>query len=276
MSNIDISKEFYISLSHNEFPIESSPYRIGSCIVCICLAGSADVEIDLQTHHFQKNDIIEAFPGQIIATMGKSPDFCVAWLSFSNQMLDDIMYRLPAEFIGMLKRTVKYPLPEDECRDFISDYFATIAKIFDDRSNICRRQMILNLVHNFYLGLYSKSVMNNKLQMQYECSRKKEIQNEFFRLMKEHPDQRNVLFFAEQLCITPKYLSMVTKDTTGSSAKDLIDKFAIAELKLQLRAANIPLKIIAEQLAYPCEAFLCKYFKKHTGITPSNYRNSLR
>ena len=83
-------------------------------------------------------------------------------------------------------------------------------------------------------------------------------------------------FYAGELCITPKYLSIITKECVGASAKELIDRYAITELKLQLKSSSIPLKEIAAQLNYPCEAFLCKYFKKHTGMTPSNYRNASR
>jgi len=269
--------DFNISLRYSDLPIDYSPCRITACFVCVCLSGSADIDIDLRTYHFAKNDIIEVFPGQILACNEKSEDFAIAWFTFSNQMVDEVLYRLPAEFIGFLKDNVKYQLPEKERDEMFADYFITINKIFADSSSICRREMILNLLNNFYLNLYSKVVLNKRIiASPDQRKRKKELQDEFFRLIKEYTKIREVSFFAEKLCITPKYLSIVTKETTGSSAKDLIDKFAITELKLQLKSTSVPLKRIAEQLDYPCEAFLCKYFKKHTGITPSYYRRVSR
>jgi YesN/AraC family two-component response regulator len=192
-------------------------------------------------------------------------------------MIDEVLYRLPSDFIGFLKRAVMYPLPVAERDEIVSDYFNAIYKIFTDSTNICQREMILNLVHNFYLNLYSKVVLNDKInRVEGERKRKKELQHEFFRLMKEHIQIREVSFFAEKLCITPKYLSIVTKETTGSSAKELIDQFAVTELKLRLKSTTTPLKVIAGQLQYPSEAFLCKYFKKHAGTTPSYYRSVSR
>lgn len=273
----DIEIDFNISLRYSDLPIDYSPCRISACFVYVCLSGYANIEIDLRTYRFAKNDIIEVFPGQILACNEKSDDFSIAWFTFSNQMIDEVLYRLPAEFIGFLKESVKYQLPENEKFEIITDYFTTINKIFTDSSNICRREMILNLLNNFYLNLYSKVVLNNRISASPDQrKRKKELQDEFFRLIKEHTKIREVSFFAEKLCITPKYLSIVTKDTTGSPAKDLIDKFAITELKLQLKSTSVPLKRIAEQLDYPCEAFLCKFFKKHTGVTPSYYRRVSR
>jgi AraC-like DNA-binding protein len=272
-----IEKDFHISLEYNDFPIEYSPCRIKECMVCVCLAGCADIEIDLRPYNFVQNDIIVVFPGQILACNTKSEDFTNAYFSLSNKIIDEVLYRLPAEFIGFLKESVKYPLPLSEREEIITDYFFFINKLFTDLSNICRHEMILNLLHNFYLNIYSKVILNNNLNtLQRQGKRKKELQDKFFCLVKEHIASREVSYFAEMLCITPKYLSIVTKETTGSSAKDLIDKFAITELKLRLKSTSTPLKGIAEQLNYPCEAFLCKYFKKHTGITPSRYRNSSR
>ncbi len=269
-----IENDFYISLHHNGFPIDYSPCRIDACFVCVCMAGHADIEIDLRPYHFAQNGIIEVFPGQILACNAKSEDFTIAYFTFSNQMIDEILYRLPADFIGFLKETVAYQLPENERSEIISDYFISTHKVFTNTLNICRHEMVVNLLHNFYLDLYSKVVLNNKLKVpQHQRKRKKELQDKFFRLIKEHTETREVSFFAGLLCITPKYLSIVTKETTGSSAKDLIDKFAITELKLRLKSTSTPLKEIAEQLNYPCEAFLCKYFKKRTGMTPSHYRS---
>ena len=270
-----IESDFYISLHHNDLPIGFSPCRIDHCLVCVCLEGHAEIEVDLLSYHFSQNDIMEVFPGQILACNTKSKDFTIAYFSFSNQLIDDILYRFPTEFIGFLRESVKYHLPESEKESIFSEYFVVLYRKYCDTANVCRSEIILNLLHNFYLDLYNKVIANNEIHSR-QRQRKKEVQEEFFRLVKTHTDNREVAFYAGKLCITPKYLSIITKESTGTSAKELIDKFAIAELKLQLKSASTSLKEIAAQLNYPGEAFLCKYFKKHTGMTPSHYRNERR
>lgn len=271
----NIENDFYISLQHNDLPIAFSPCRINDCMVCICLMGHAAIEVDLRSYNFALNDIMILFPGQILACNEKSSDFALAYFSFSNQLIDDILYRLPSAFIGFLKESVKYHLPETEKEEVLAEYFALLHNKLSDSTNVCRSEIILNLLHNFYLDLYSKVILKNEIHTR-QRKRKKEMQEEFFRLVKTYTSKREVAFYAGKLCITPKYLSIITKENTGSSAKELIDKFAITEIKLQLRSASTPLKEIAAQLNYPGEAFLCKYFKKHTGLTPSHYRNASR
>lgn len=267
--------DFLVSLQHKSLPIDFSPCRMNICLVCVCLSGKAEIEIDLRSYHFAQNDIIVLFPGQILACNEKSSDFTLAYFSFSNHLIDEILFRLPSTFIGFLKEYVKYHLPEAEKDSMLAEYFAVLNIKFCDTGNVCRSEIILNLLHNFYLDLYNKVIAINKLHPR-QRKRKEEVQEEFFQLINKYPAKREVAFYAGELCITPKYLSIITKECVGASAKELIDRYAITELKLQLKSSSIPLKEIAAQLNYPCEAFLCKYFKKHTGMTPSNYRNASR
>ena len=271
----NMGSDFHISLRHNDLPIDFSPSRTTACLVCICLSGHANIEVDLRLYSIVANDIIIVFPGQILARNEKSVDFSLAWFSFSNQLIDDILYRFPTSFIEFLRESVKYPLPETEKNSLFAEYFIVLHHKFCDTANVCRSEIILNLLHNFYMDLYNKVVTTNLINP-HQPKRKKEVQEEFFRLVKTNTDIREVAFYAGKLCITPKYLSIITKESTGTSAKGLIDKFAITELKLRLKSNSSPLKEIAAQLNYPSEAFLCKYFKKHTGITPSHYRNASR
>ena len=271
----NIENDFHISLQHKDLPIDFSPCRIDLCLVCVCLDGYAEIEVDLRLFRIVPNDIIVVFPGQILARNKKSTDFSLAYFSFSNLLIDEILFRFPTAFIGFLRDNVNYHLPEIEKEKIFAESFAVLHSKFYDKGNVCRSEIILNLLHNFYMDLYSKVIANNAIHSR-QRKHKKEMQEEFFRLVKTHPNNREVAFYAGKLCITPKYLSIITKESTGNSAKALIDKFAVTELKMRLKSSSTQLKEIAAQLNYPCEAFLCKYFKKHTGMTPSFFRNASR
>jgi len=269
----NLEESFNISLFYKGLPIKYSPCRIDTCMAYICLHGHAEIEVDLRKFHFSPNDIAVVFPGQILDCNEKSEDFSLAYFSFSNEWIDDIMYRFPATFIGFLKEVVKYPLPEPEKDKLFAECFTIMYNKFCDKENLCRREIILNLLHNFYLELYNKVMTSNEISA-HQRKHKKELLEEFFHLISTNTTNREVAFYAGKLCITPKYLSIITKESVGTSAKNLIDKFAITELKLQLKSTSTTLKEIADNLNYPGEAFLCKYFKKHTGMTPSHYRNT--
>jgi AraC-like DNA-binding protein len=269
----ELEKSFHISLNDNNLPILFSPCKIDFCLVCVCLSGQAETEVDLLSYHLAPNDILVVFPGQILACKEKSSDFTLSYFTFSNPMIEEIMFRFPTAFIEFIKENVWYPLPEAEKEMMFAEYFTVLHNKYCDTHNVCRSEIILNLLHNFYLDLYSKVLAKNEIHSR-QRKHKKELLEKFLQLVKTNPGNREVAFYAGKLCITPKYVSMITKESTGSSAKELIDKFAITELRLLLRTTSTALKEIVTQLNYPSEAYLCKYFKKHTGITPSHYRNS--
>ena len=79
-------------------------------------------------------------------------------------------------------------------------------------------------------------------------------------------------WYAEQIGITPKYLSEICKERSGKSASEWIADVTIAELKHLLRETTMPIHKIAEQMEFPNASFFCQYTKKHTGLTPNKFR----
>lgn len=85
--------------------------------------------------------------------------------------------------------------------------------------------------------------------------------------------QRNVVWYSEQLCVTPKYLSEVVKRVSGRTARQWIQLFVLIEIKTLLRNTNYSIKEITGALNFPNQSFLGKYFKNATGQSPSEYRH---
>ncbi|MDD4848061.1 MAG: helix-turn-helix transcriptional regulator [Bacteroidales bacterium] len=272
--NHSIENDFSIAINEADFPIKISPYRIHSGFVCICLSGSSEIEIDFLHYHIVANDIIILFPGQIIDFQQKSDDYTFAFFSFSNRLIDDIIFQFPTSFINFLKEHVQYHLPEEECQELLSEYFYILYKKFTEKEHVYRREIIVNLIQIFFLDLYNKTLKANIFNPKLH-QRKTEVIEKFFNLVKiYYKENREVAFYADKLCITPKYLSVITQKMIGKSAKEAIDNYTVTEIKLLLQTTSIPLKEVVFQLNFPNQPFFCKYFKRHTGVAPFDYRNS--
>lgn len=106
-------------------------------------------------------------------------------------------------------------------------------------------------------------------------NRQCELFAEFFRLLtNNYRRERSVAYYAEQICLTPRYLSRVTKEVSGRSAAEWIDYFVIAEMKYLLRYTNRSVQQIAYDMNFPNQSFFGKYFKNHAGCSPTTYRLS--
>jgi AraC-like DNA-binding protein len=80
-------------------------------------------------------------------------------------------------------------------------------------------------------------------------------------------------FYADKMCLTPKYLSKLVKEASGRSAPDWVDSFVILEAKNLLKYTDLAIKEIVFRLHFPNQSVFYKFFKAHTGMTPSEYRN---
>lgn len=89
-------------------------------------------------------------------------------------------------------------------------------------------------------------------------------------------EEREVSFYADKLCISTRYLSAIVRRTTHQSAKELIDKIVIMEIKVLLQNTTLPIQEIAYKMHFPDQSYLGRYFKKHTGISPSAFRQESR
>ena len=104
-------------------------------------------------------------------------------------------------------------------------------------------------------------------------NRAEEYFRQFTELLGEHyKHERSVGFYARQLCITPKYLTTLIKRISGKSVSEWIDNYVILEAKTLLKYSNMSVQEIAYYLNFPNQSFFGKYFKSHTGMTPSAYR----
>ena len=104
-------------------------------------------------------------------------------------------------------------------------------------------------------------------------NRAEEYFKQFTHLLGEHfREERSVGFYARQLCITPKYLTTLIKRISGQSVSEWIDNYVILEAKTLLKYSTMSRQEIAYYLNFPNQSFFGSYFKRNTGMSPSQYK----
>lgn len=141
------------------------------------------------------------------------------------------------------------------------------------RINIAR-----NLIANiFYILLEIERQNRNNSDDADKAPRSRRINyvTDFLRLVRQNfREQRSVGYYADRLYITPKYLSLVIKETTGRSAAQWIGRHVIIEAKNLLRFSGKNIQQIAYELNFPNQSSFGKYFKHNTGMSPSEFQKS--
>lgn len=103
------------------------------------------------------------------------------------------------------------------------------------------------------------------------------IMKAFADLLAEHVrKETSIEFYAEKLCISKQYLSLIVKEKTQVSVGKIISIMRVEEASRLLRDPELTLQQIAEELTFSDQSSFGKFFRKHSGMTPMKYRQSLR
>ncbi len=273
--NAQVENDFQIELQSNSFPFMQGTSRFSKAMISICLKGEAEVEVDMVNYDIGKYTYLMLFPGQIVNLKKTSEDFEVMYFILSAGVFHDITFRFPTEFVAFLKKYVVYHDERGGEVEIERVRFEQLKAIYDDNENVCRREILLNLSRVYYLGFYNDLYSELKKNPERR-SRQSELFRRFVSLvMENYKTSREVLFYANELNISVKYLSMIVQNEDNRNAKKWIDDYVVSELKIRLQASNESLQDIAFDLDFSDQSFLSKYFKRHTGISPTRYRKSL-
>ncbi len=271
--NLPIQEHFSLRFYHHTLPLQNSPERITYSMICFCTQGHAEVEIDFVKYVINQGYILTAFPFQVVEEKFKSDDFRMIYFTCSQDMLSQVLFRFPHEFIFFLKENPLFEASDDIIKSDM-DFLNRLKNKYEETNNFCQSAIIIHMIRIYYLEVFN--LLKNKLNKgMIQHTRKTEIMKAFIQLlMNNYMISREVRYYAEKLNITPKYLSNVTLEINGVSAKKYIDNFLITEIKLFLKSSSMSIQQIAELFNFIDQSFFTKYFKHHTNHTPKAYRRN--
>ncbi len=254
----------------NSFALEN-PAHTDKGYLGFCLDGFGEIEINLERRTIIKNQIIPISRNSIVFHKKISDDFRVVFFSVSICMLEDLLNDLrkyPPVFL--FKSSFPSIILNDMEMKQIMEYYNLMWKVTEDVQNDHRKEIVKHLLCSMLINIHWHA--NRYLENPAPVSRKEEMIRMFFTLIFEHfRNAKDVSFYAEKLCVSPKYLSSLVKQIAGKPAKECIDYCVILESKVLLNS-SYTIQEVSQQLNFPNQSFFGKYFKKHTGMSPLNYR----
>ena len=242
-------------------------------VLMFCISGEAEIIIDLQKYHITQYTHTILLPNSILSLVSATKDFEVYYFAHSNDMMKMACFRLEPAFMHFLKEVSCYTHTDPDSIRSVLGLIEASSVIYADKENRFRDTIAQNLLQIFFLNTYDKVQRLFTKEQVEGVNRKGQLFKKFIRLVHVHcAQQRDVTFYAEQLCISTRYLSAIVQQTSKKSAKEIIDKFLILEIQMTLQTTNLSLKEIAERFHFPDQSFFGRYFKKHTGMSPKQYR----
>ncbi len=250
-------------------------FKLEDACIFFCHSGEARIEIDLLEYDITPNTQIIFLPNSIINYSYASPDLSISYITFSNAFFQEATVRLDPSFFHFLKENPVVTLPVERTRT-INGLIIALEDLYKDKENCFRLQILRNYIQSFLLDIYDKTHRIFEQNRPEGISRQEELFKRFIQLIHKHClNQREVSFYAQKMFITPRYLSAITQVVAGETAKNIIDKHVILEIKVLLESTDLSIQEIANRLQFPDQSFFGRYFKKHIGISPQYYRRKL-
>lgn len=255
---------------------QDGPQVITYGAILICRKSKATVNINYKEWHLHEGAVITVFPNDVVELKVKSEAslFDVEMLKYNASLLREASLQL--------EQTVYSSLREDRCRqdtpvvtNIIDSMFALLKVYFNQSECTCISQLVLLQLKAFFVGFHEYLQRNpqNRPDDEVKSYRVRELFNRFMMLMeRDYKLSRDVNYYADLMHITSKYLTNIVRQVAGHTPKTIIDQYVILQLKMQLQRSSQSIKEIAWEYHFTDVSFFCRYFKKHTGLTPQQMR----
>lgn len=254
-------------------PTEKAPSSIDGFSIIIMLSGEATVQINTKSYTIKPNTILFFSPDSVIRTERASSNAAGYFLAYSKSFINRVQMGLSTSMpINMHFR--KSPVLEISEKDVVEVLatFRLMRMLLDSDLERYRNEVVESLFKTAYYLI--AEISNREKEQLPKHGRCEVIFDEFMELLEQHcRTERNVSFYAKQLGITPKYFSSAIKEVSGKTAARWIDDAVIMEAKNLLKFSGLSIQEIAHTLNFSSQSFFGKYFKQHTGFSPSRYKH---
>lgn len=258
----------------NEAPMPTEPRRMNFILIGLCTKGEVMYQLDTQKQVIKPGDILIVSDRHVVDSYRHSNDMEVLCIMMSVHFFREIIQNV-SDVSSLFLFSRQHPVMSLEQKEIetFKEYFQVIKQKICDQGNHFRKDLIKTLLLAMFYDLSNiiyRVQYNDKPQTRADA-----IFTHFIKLVeKNYRQERRVGWYAAQLNITPKHLSETVKNASRRTPNEWIDDYVTLELRVLLKNSTKTIKEIAQELNFPNQSFLGKFFKEHVGVSPSKYRKS--
>lgn len=249
------------------------PCRLKAEIFVLCLQGDLEASIDLTRYKVRPGSFITIQPGTILQIYRVEGDLEIYFMGFSSNFISQSnLNKMAVDMHYAAKDTPIIELKEKPV-ELLEDYFSLLLKTYNTCKPALNKHILNHLLSGVFMGV--SAMYKDKVESKTNLSKAEQISKNFNHLvMQNYTTQRSVAWYAKKLGITPAHLSTIVKQTTDKTCVEIITSMVIMDAKAQLKSTDLSIHDIAYSLNFTNMSFFGKYFKRHVGMGPLEYRNS--
>ena len=246
-------------------------------VFILCLRGHAAISIDGRSYNLYPDNVLICHPNIVLGESMSSMDFEFRGVVLSK----DYLQRLPLvstdnmwDVMMFFEKAPVLSLTPDEVKDFCRYYDLIRPRLAD--THLRYREELLSALLTALLYELSNIISRFADFRPQPYSAGSNVFRNFLSLLSSsYPKSRSVAYYADKLCLTPKYLSTVCKEVSGETASELINRYVVKDIDFLLKQRGRSVKEICNELEFPNLSFFGRYVKKHLGLSPKQYREKV-
>ncbi len=252
------------------------PIKLHGGAIMLCKTGHAELVINTKKYDLSAGTEAVLLADCIVSINNSSEDFLCTMFYFSREMFLQASAKIESFLFHHIVHAPVYHYPKDAVKS-MEYYFVLIKRMAADTENRYRDVIVTNFLRNILLDIYDK--IQRKLRIDERnrgYMRAEELFNKFMDLLITHgTEHHDVQFYADQLCITTRYLTSLTTKIAHKNPKQIIDSHVLQEIKIMLTFSEMTLQQIADYLHFPDQSYLGRFFKRNTGYALAAYRTKM-
>ena len=270
----DLQQEWFMSKGSGIVTYPQEPFRADFYVYAICISGKAQLRLNNKEILVKPDSFIAAIPSTAIQVMHYTENFTAKVLVFERGfLLKNILDTRQLEHLGFFSYK---SLTFVHFKKHEAHY---LCKLFDNlfeksiQQSLFQKQIVQSLIFNLLFETANIYAIYYREKVQKALNREEELFIKFIKLVNfNHASQQQLSFYAQKLFISNKYLIQICKNITGKTPGTLIAEAQINEAKLLLSNPDNNVGMVSDSLGYASIAAFSKFFKKHTGRAPSQWR----
>ena len=275
--NIELfDRDFNLSKLANvsELISSSHPFKIKFSLFILCTDGHMNIRMNMTEYKISENEALIIPEGTIGQCNYISDDCRLMIIAFSkNYLNNDINPQIAIVNQRYLSKSPILSLNNDEIEEF-KNIYSNIKKIIENNNDVYKNEIIIKYIHILLYSYYRLIIKSSDFENSEKKNRKSRVFDQFMQELEEfHIKERKIGFYADKLCLTPKYLSQVIFEVSGRHAGDWIKDYVILEAKALLKSGQYSVQQVSDMLNFANQSFFGVYFKKAVGCSPLAYQN---
>ncbi|MCF2737707.1 MULTISPECIES: AraC family transcriptional regulator [Bacteroides] len=250
-----------------------TPSKVPGYMFLLCFQGTCSITVHLTQYTMKKGTLLILLPDLYFQILEQSDDCKFIFTGFATELVrSSSLFSKSIEYTPFIFEKPVLQL-DKKAFDLMYSYLRIIIKAKNISNNIVTQEQAALTFTQLILGL--GNLIKNGKSVNQQYNRNQEIVKELVRtVVMNYHTERNVSFYADKMHLSPQHLSTTIKKITGKTLTDIISSFIINDAKAKLKSTEMTIQEIAYSLNFPDISFFGKYFKRYTGMSPKQYRNT--